>query len=946
MASGYSLLEEELSCPVCSEIFRDPVLLSCSHSFCKACLQQYWKQKRSRECPVCRRRSSRELPPISLSLRNTCEAFLKERSQRAKAGSEVLCSLHSEKLKLFCLVDQIPVCVICQTSKKHENHKMRPVQEAAEEYKEKLRTALAPLQEKLKSFNAVKLVCDQTAEHIKSQAQHTERQIKMEFEKLQQFLKDEETARVAALREEEEQKSQMMTEKIEKMTEEISSLSEQIRAIEQELGAEDVSFLQSYKDTQNRAQCTLADPEKVSGALIDVAKHLGNLKYRVWEKMLGTVQYTPVTLDPNTAHPDLSLSEDLTGVGRSDERQQVPDNPERFDGRWYVLGSEGFSSGRHCWDVEVGDDDWVVGVAKESISRKGAVDLSPARGVWGIWRRFQHYAALTFPPTPLTVQRNPRRVRVQLDWDRGEVSFSDPSDNTPLYTFKHSFTERVFPFFWLDFMCTDPLKVSSVSPRILLYLAEAITKLRTDRMASGSSPLEEELSCPVCSEIFKDPVLLSCSHSFCKACLQKYWEQKGSRECPVCRRRSSMDQPFNLSLRNACEAFLKERSQREKAGSEVLCSLHSEKLKLFCLVDQIPVCVICQTSKKHANHELLPIQEAAEDYKEKLRTALAPLQKKLKAFNAVKLVCDQTAEHIKSQAQHTERQIKMEFEKLQQFLKDEETARVTTLRKEEKQKSQMMKEKIEKMTEEISSLSEQIRAIEQELGAEDVSFLQSYKDTQNRAQCSLADPEKVSGALIDVAKHLGNLKYRVWEKMLGTVQYTPVILNPNTAHPRLSLSEDLTSVRCSGESQQVPDNPERFNGGQCVLGSEGFSSGRHCWDVEVGGEAWAVGVAKESISRKGAVDWSPAGGVWCIWQCFLRYEALTSPTKALTVQREPQRVRVQLDWDRGEVSFSDPRDNTHLHTFKHSFTERVFPFFYPASSSPLKVSSVSPRISL
>ncbi|XP_061078459.1 E3 ubiquitin-protein ligase TRIM35-like [Conger conger] len=465
MASGSSLLEEELSCPVCSEIFRDPVVLRCSHSFCKACLQQYWDQKGSRECPVCRRSASMDYPPISLSLRNACEAFLKERSQRAKAGSEVLCSLHSEKLKLFCLVDQIPVCVICQTSRKHENHKMLPVQEAAEEYKEKLRTALAPLQEKLKAFNAVKRICDQTAEHIKSQAQHTERQIKMEFEKLQQFLKYEEAARITALREEEEQKSQKMKEKIEKMTEEISSLSEQIRAIEQELGAEDISFLQSYKDSQNRAQCTLGDPEKVSGALIDVAKHLGNLKYRVWEKMLGTVQYTPVTLDPNTAHPKLSLSEDLTSVRDSDEKQQVPDNPERFDWWGCVLGSEGFSSGRHCWDVEVGGEDWFMGVVKESISRKGVVDLRPAGGVWGIFKYGSgKYAALTSPSTALTVQRELQRVRVQLDWDRGEVSFSDPRNNTPLYTFKHSFTKRLFPFFNFSSLQTRiqicPMKVS------------------------------------------------------------------------------------------------------------------------------------------------------------------------------------------------------------------------------------------------------------------------------------------------------------------------------------------------------------------------------------------------------------------------------------------------------------------------------------------------------
>ncbi|KAJ8246544.1 hypothetical protein COCON_G00234680 [Conger conger] len=210
-----------------------------------------------------------------------------------------------------------------------------------------------------------------------------------------------------------------------------------------------------------RAQCTLGDPEKVSGALIDVAKHLGNLKYRVWEKMLGTVQYTPVTLDPNTADPKLSLSEDLTSVRYSGERQEVPDNPERFVGWCWVLGSEGFSSGRHCWDVEVGGVEWRVGVIKESFSRKGRLDLSPAGGVWSIKLIRGEYRVMTSPLTVLTVQRNLQRVRVQLDWDRGEVSFSDPSDNTPLYTVKHSFTERLFPIFGtVGTVQICPLKVS------------------------------------------------------------------------------------------------------------------------------------------------------------------------------------------------------------------------------------------------------------------------------------------------------------------------------------------------------------------------------------------------------------------------------------------------------------------------------------------------------
>ncbi|XP_041934855.1 E3 ubiquitin-protein ligase TRIM35-like [Alosa sapidissima] len=157
---------------------------------------------------------------------------------------------------------------------------------------DELKIKLEPLTKKLKTFEEVKLICDQTAAHIKSQTQNTEKQIKEEFEKLHQFLRDEEAARIAALREEEEQKSQMMKEKIEKMSREISSLSDTIRAIEEQMGADDVMFLQSYKSIVERAQCTLQDPERVSGALINVAKHLGNLKFRVWEKMQEIVQYS------------------------------------------------------------------------------------------------------------------------------------------------------------------------------------------------------------------------------------------------------------------------------------------------------------------------------------------------------------------------------------------------------------------------------------------------------------------------------------------------------------------------------------------------------------------------------------------------------------------------------------------------------------------------------
>ncbi|KAG9330830.1 hypothetical protein JZ751_021934, partial [Albula glossodonta] len=292
MASGSSLPEEDLTCPVCFDIFKDPVVLKCSHSFCKTCLQKYWEQTGSQECPVCRRKSSEESPPCNRALKNLCESLSKHRIQKPATGSESLCGLHGERLKLFCLNEEVPICIVCQTSEKHENHKLRPVQEAALKYKEELQTALKPLQEKLKAFKKEKQKNDETAELIKSQAVDTERQIRVEFEKLHKFLLEEEAARVTALREEEEQKSRMMKERIGKMAREISSLSDTIRDLQQEMKADDITFLQKYGTTKKKAHCKVADPEKLSGGHINVANHLGNLKYRVWEKMMEIIQFS------------------------------------------------------------------------------------------------------------------------------------------------------------------------------------------------------------------------------------------------------------------------------------------------------------------------------------------------------------------------------------------------------------------------------------------------------------------------------------------------------------------------------------------------------------------------------------------------------------------------------------------------------------------------------
>ncbi|XP_051742774.1 nuclear factor 7, ovary-like [Ctenopharyngodon idella] len=452
-----SLSEDAFSCPVCHEIFKDPVILSCSHSFCKECLQQFWRTKKTQECPVCRRRSSRNRPPINLALKNLCESFLKESNERRSSGSEI-CSLHSEKLKLFCLEDKQPVCLVCFTSQKHVNHTFRPISEVSSLYKEELNTALKSLQEKLKHNKNIKGEFEKTVQHIKSQAEHTERQIKQQFEKLHQFLRDEEEATITALREEEEQKKQMMKEKLEEMKRQISAFSQGNKDMEEMMKANDVCFLKKFPVTMERVQISQPDPQMASGALIHVPRYLGNLQFRVWKKIQDIVQYTPVILDPNTAYPRLVLSDDLTSVRRRENKQPLPDNPERFDYYECLLGSEGFNSGTHCWDVEVKENSSQrFGVTTASNQRKGHSCCNT--GVWSVWYESPYYASLFQPRTGFHVEQYLERVRVYLDYDRGMVSFSDPVSNTHLHTFTTTFTDTLFPFF----CCSSSLRILPVN---------------------------------------------------------------------------------------------------------------------------------------------------------------------------------------------------------------------------------------------------------------------------------------------------------------------------------------------------------------------------------------------------------------------------------------------------------------------------------------------------
>ncbi|XP_077358869.1 E3 ubiquitin-protein ligase TRIM35-like [Festucalex cinctus] len=405
------------------------------------------------------------------------------------------------------------------------------------------------------------------------------------------------------------------------------------------------------------------------------------------------------------------------------------------------------------------------------------------------------------------------------------------------------------------------------------------------------SQVVNHLQCPTCLEIFKDPVVLPCSHSFCRACVHQWWEEKEDRTCPVCRTRCrSMDPPSNLALRNVCEAF----------------------------------------------------SQASVFPKDKLQDGLKKAKERLKDDIEATDICNKQATYIKVQRQQVENKIKKDFEELRRFLLAEEEARLSAVREEEEEKSWMMKEKIEALSRDMAAVSDVIRSTEQQLTSDPVSFMQNIKNAINRIQKLPDKPERLRGALLDEVKHVGNLKFSVWERMKETISYSPIILDPNTAGPKLSLSEDLTSVSCQ-EVQQRPNNPERFKW-ERVLGSA-LASGTNIWDVEVGdNNDWAMGVAWGDPCLPNDME------TWSIVFHNDTYKKFGEPFGMWKPPVKLKRIRVHMDTNERTISFSESRTNTELcktnpyHWPHLSDNMKMFPYFYTDDKIPLQIIPLACRV--
>ncbi|XP_042338866.1 nuclear factor 7, brain-like, partial [Plectropomus leopardus] len=249
---------------------------------------------------------------------------------------------------------------------------------------------------------------------------------------------------------------------IKELEQEISELKKRSSEVEQLSHSEDhlqllqsVQSLKAAPPTKDWTQVSVHPPSyegTVVRAVSQLEETLSQQMKKLFQSELKRVQQyaVDVTLDPDTAHSELILSDDGKQVKHGDIKKNLPDNPERFSYCVCVLGKQSFSSGRFYFEVEVkGKTEWDLGVAKESITRKGNITLSPEDGYWTIWLRNENeYEALAGPSVSLSLKSRPQKVGVFVDYEEGLVSFYDVDAAALIYSFTGcSFTEKLFPYF-------------------------------------------------------------------------------------------------------------------------------------------------------------------------------------------------------------------------------------------------------------------------------------------------------------------------------------------------------------------------------------------------------------------------------------------------------------------------------------------------------------------
>lgn len=444
-------------------------------------------------------------------------------------------------------------------------------------------------------------------------------------------------------------------------------------------------------------------------------------------------------------------------------------------------------------------------------------------------------------------------------------------------------------------------------------------------METMASTLSEELLlCPICLDLFNLPISTPCGHNFCKECIQGYWEIAELPQCPVCKQKLSKGPEFkvNTLLSELATQFKKSSAKKGKHDSGSVDESSSQED--FCSRHHVVDAFKTSQMKDSVSKKLPDLFSKAGDMC--AGPVEASINDRLHWINEI----NQTAGISRENAAREIQDCLQLFQKLFHMV----------------QKGQ------EDLLEDINSKQMQVElkargmvvALEQEIDtfvqkrASDHHHFQVLSTSTRACLQPAVYVGAVSRAVTRVAGELeetvGVHVKRLYETEIQRArQYAvDVTLDPDTAHPKLILSENRKQVHHGDVALKLPDNPKRFYPGVSVLGKEGFSSERFYYEVLVKGKTeWDIGVGLEDVARKGGNMLNPENGYWALgMRGGQSYWALSSTPVSLPLVKELQRVGIYVDMECGQVSFYNVDVASLIYTFTgYSFSQRLFPYFNP-----------------
>ncbi|XP_067441712.1 E3 ubiquitin-protein ligase TRIM21-like [Thunnus thynnus] len=472
-------------CPVCKEVFNirpdlkvNTLLTELVAQF-RLEAQQKTSSSSSKQqaakpgevpCDICTGIKLKALKSCLMCLTSYCETHLEphltaSRLKRHQLMDPVenledrMCMKHDKPLELFCKTDQTCVCMLCSVLD-HKTHDVVPLKEEYEGQKAELGKTEAEIQQMIQKRRLKIQEIKHSVDLSKEDADKEKAEGVQVFTALKESVERSLNELIETIEEKQRTAEKQAEDFIKELEQEISELKKRSSEVEKLSRSEDhLHLLQNFPSlkaappTKDWTEVSVRPPSyegTVVRAVTQLEETLSKEMKKLFEAELKRVQQyaVDVTLDPDTAYPELILSDDGKQVNCGDVMKNLPDNPERFSINPCVLGKQSFSSGRFYFEVQVkGKTKWTLGVAKESINRKGLITLSPEDGYWTIWLRYD-YIAHDDSSVRLSLKSQPQKVGVFVDYEEGLVSFYDVDAAALIYSFTGcSFTEKLYPYF-------------------------------------------------------------------------------------------------------------------------------------------------------------------------------------------------------------------------------------------------------------------------------------------------------------------------------------------------------------------------------------------------------------------------------------------------------------------------------------------------------------------